>query len=41
MFRDVLKSARPGNTIRLELQRGSRLVSVDLKLTEFPKTKTP
>jgi serine protease Do len=41
MFRDVVKSARPGNTLRLELQRGSKLVSVDLKLTEFPKAKTP
>jgi serine protease Do len=41
MFRDVLKYARPGNTIRLELQRGSKLVSVELKLTEYPKAKTP
>jgi serine protease Do len=41
MFRDVVKYARPGNVLRLELQRGSRLVSVELKLTEFPKAKTP
>jgi serine protease Do len=41
MFRDVLKSTRPGNSIRLELQRGSKLISVDLKLTDFPKKKTP
>jgi serine protease Do len=41
MFRDIVKYARPGNTLRLELQRGSRLVSVELKLAEFPKAKTP
>jgi serine protease Do len=41
MFRDVVKAARPGNTLRLELQRGSKLVSVELKLTELPKAKTP
>jgi len=41
MFKDSIKYARPGNTVRLELQRGARLVSVDLKLIEFPKAKTP
>jgi serine protease Do len=38
-FRDLLKYARPGNTVRLELQRGSKLISVDLKLMDFPKAK--
>ncbi len=40
MFRETMKSARPGNTLRLEVQRGTKLISVDLKLTDFPKAKT-
>jgi serine protease Do len=38
-FREVMKHARPGYTVRLELQRGRKLVSVDLKMAEFPKSK--
>jgi serine protease Do len=41
MFRDVMKYARPGNTLRMELQRGSKLMSVELKLAEPPKGKMP
>jgi serine protease Do len=38
-FRDIIRQTRPGTTIRLEVQRGTRLTTINLKLTEQPKTK--
>jgi serine protease Do len=37
VFRDIMKSAAPGSDLRLEVQRGSRLVSLNLKMAELPK----
>jgi serine protease Do len=38
-FRELMKSAGPGMEVRLEVQRGSKLRSLKLKLTELPKEK--
>lgn len=39
MYRDIMKQVGPGNEIKLEVQRGSTLKSVKLKLTDHPKVK--
>jgi serine protease Do len=41
IFRDIMKQIRPGTEVTLELQRGNKLVSVSLKVTDLPKAKTP
>lgn len=38
-FRDIMKHIGPGTEVKLEVQRGNKLESVKLKLTEPPKTK--
>lgn len=38
-FRDIMRQVGPGTEIKLEVQRGARLHSIKLKLTELPKTK--
>ncbi len=39
-FREVMRHHGPEATVKLEVQRGNRLVSVELKLTQQPKLKT-
>lgn len=39
LFRDIMSQVGPGTEIMLEVQRGTKLKSVRLKLTETPKTK--
>jgi serine protease Do len=39
MFRDIMKATPPGQELRLEVQRGSQLVSLGLKLAQQPKKK--
>jgi S1-C subfamily serine protease len=36
-FHDYMKSTRPGMTVRLEIRRGDRLETVELKLESHPK----
>jgi serine protease Do len=38
-FRAIVQQTRPGMTLRLEVQRGNRLQTINLKLTEYPKGK--
>jgi serine protease Do len=37
IFRDIVKSAPPGTELRLEVQRGNKLQTVNLKMAEQPK----
>ena len=39
LFRDIMKQVGPGTEVKLDVQRGNRLVSVRLKLAEQPKLK--
>jgi serine protease Do len=39
MFREIMKQVGPGSEVKLEVQRGSKLKSVKLKITEYPKVK--
>lgn len=39
MFRDIMRQVGPGTEVRFEIQRGNKLQSVKLKLTEQPKAK--
>jgi S1-C subfamily serine protease len=39
MFRDIMKQVGPGAEVKLEVQRGSKLKGVKLKLTDHPKIK--
>jgi serine protease Do len=41
IFHDLLSNARPGDTVRLDVQREGKLVAVDLKLEKFPPLKPP
>jgi serine protease Do len=38
-FREIIRQTRPGTVLRLEVQRGNRLQTINLKLTEHPKQK--
>jgi serine protease Do len=38
-FRDLMRTKGPGETVKLEVQRGNRLVPIELKLGEQPKVK--
>jgi serine protease Do len=38
-FREIVRQTRPGMALRLEVQRGNRLQTINLKLTEHPKQK--
>jgi len=38
-FREIVRQTRPGMTLRLEVQRGNRLQTINLKLAEHPKKK--
>jgi serine protease Do len=38
-FREIIRQTRPGTALRLEVQRGNRLHTINLKLTEHPKQK--
>ena len=38
-FREVMRHKAPEETVKLEVQRGNRLVSVELKLAQQPKVK--
>ena len=40
MFRDIMKQVGPGAEVKLEVQRGSKLKSVKLKVLEHPKAKS-
>jgi serine protease Do len=37
IFNDLLSNYRPGDSIKLEVQRGNKLVGMDLKLVKFPE----
>ena len=39
VYRDLMKVAAPGSEIKLDVQRGTRLVSVKVKVAEQPKLK--
>ena len=39
MFRDIMKQVGPGTEVKLEVQRGSKLKSVKLKVVDYPKVK--
>jgi serine protease Do len=39
-FREIIRQTRPGTALRLEVQRGNRLQTINLKLTEHPKQKS-
>jgi serine protease Do len=39
MFRDIMRQVGPGTEVKLEVQRGSKLKSVKLKVAEYPKFK--
>jgi S1-C subfamily serine protease len=39
VFRDIMKQVGPGTEVKLEVQRGSKLKSVKLKVVEYPKVK--
>jgi serine protease Do len=38
-FNDLIAKTRPGETIKIEVRRGDRLVAMDVKLEEVPKKK--
>jgi serine protease Do len=38
-FHDLIARTRPGETIKIEVRRGDKLMAVDLKLEEVPKPK--
>ena len=40
-YRDIMKYARPGTDVVLEVQRGNRLTTVRLKISDPPKVKAP
>ncbi len=39
VFRDIMKQVGPGTEIKLDVQRGNKLNTFKIKVTEFPKTK--
>jgi S1-C subfamily serine protease len=39
VFRDIMKQIGPGTEVKLDVQRGNKLKSVKLKLTDYPKVK--
>jgi S1-C subfamily serine protease len=39
IFRDIMKQVGPGTEVKLEVQRGNKLKSVKLKVSEYPKIK--
>ncbi len=41
LYHEMLASRRPGETIKLEVQRGNTLKGVELKLAKFPEVKPP
>ena len=38
-FRDIMKQVGPGTEIKLEVQRGSKLKGLKLKVADYPKVK--
>jgi len=40
-FQDALKKTRPGMVLRVEVRRGDGLLTVELKLDEYPKPTPP
>ena len=39
-FRELIRTKGPDETVKLEVQRGSRLVGIEMKLGQQPKLKT-
>jgi serine protease Do len=39
LFRDIMKQVGPGTEVKVDVQRGNKLKSVKLKVTEYPKVR--